>query len=142
MRINWGTKLVFFTLIFMAFIVTLVVIISRQDVPLVEQNYYEKGLEYQHQIDNSQRVDSLFSVLVSPDGLEVMPLETRLQGKYTVFFYRPSDPAMDKEFEDQPVSGKKAVYDLGQLASGKWKVGIYWDEEGKSYRIERELDRP
>ena len=47
MKINWGTKLVFFALLFMTFIVTMVVIISRQDVPLVEEGYYEKGIRYQ-----------------------------------------------------------------------------------------------
>ena len=50
MKINWGTKLVFFALLFMTFIVVLVVRIMRTDMPMVEDDYYEKGLNYQQAI--------------------------------------------------------------------------------------------
>ncbi len=52
MKINWGTKLAFFAILFMVFVVSMVVVISRQDMPLVEDDYYEKGLNYQKEIDN------------------------------------------------------------------------------------------
>jgi hypothetical protein len=47
MKLNWGHKLVFFTILFMLFIITMVVAISRQKVDLVDTNYYEKGIQYQ-----------------------------------------------------------------------------------------------
>ena len=46
MKINWGHKLVFFMVVFMLFIVVLIYHISRQQVDLVDKNYYEKGITH------------------------------------------------------------------------------------------------
>lgn len=141
MKINWGTKLVFFALLFMTFIVTLVVIISREDVSLVTSDYYEKGLQYQSQIDNSLLADSFYSVKLTEAGMEVIPTDKIKDRRYSVFYYRPSDQGLDQEFQDSSMPGKKAVYDLSGLVSGKWTVGIFWNDSGKEYRIERNLER-
>lgn len=56
---NWGTKLIMGMLSFMSFIIVLAVLMfnSKPD-PLVDEDYYEKGLNYDKEIkrlEKSQR---------------------------------------------------------------------------------------
>ena len=52
MKINWGTKLAFFAVLFMGFVVYMVIRISQTDIGLIEEDYYEKGINYQKEIDS------------------------------------------------------------------------------------------
>jgi hypothetical protein len=101
MKINWGTKLAFFAILFMVFVVSMVVVISRQDMPLVEDDYYEKGLNYQKEIDNNANMDSLITMDIvrignGPiEGDISLAIEKKSLGKIEeaeLYFYRPSDP--------------------------------------------------
>ena len=145
MKINWGTKLVFFALVFMVFIVTLVVIISRQDVALVDDNYYEKGLNYQKEIDNNYKVDSTISIEIAVVGEEKM-LFVRKGSEGDILdanikYYRPSNPKLDQQFKTQILSGKRLNYSLKSLEPGMWKVVLFWNEGDKEFKIEKDFER-
>jgi hypothetical protein len=150
MKINWGTKLAFFAILFMVFVVSMVVVISRQDMPLVEDDYYEKGLNYQKEIDNNANMDSLITMDIvrignGPiEGDISLAIEKKSLGKIEeaeLYFYRPSDPNLDhhKKFSLLPES--RMVLPLKDLAAGKWQIELTWMDAGKKYEIKKEFDR-
>ena len=140
MKINWGTKLVFFALLFMIFIIVLVVRIMRTDVPMVEDNYYEKGLNYQEEINNSGHTDTMvqFKVFKDDSGfqqLHVLNVSSNdiPNGKLT--FYRPSNDKEDAEADVSIPSKKVFQFPLHTLNTGKWTLKFTWTSEGKRYKI-------
>lgn len=148
MKINWGTKLGIVAACFMIFVVSMVVVISRQDVPLVEENYYEKGLNYQKEIDNNASVDSTVNILILKEGsyssnpvVEVSKMSAGSIKSADLYFYRPSNPELDKHFTLDLVSGKTASFPLTDLSPGKWKISLNWKEGEKQFKVEKEFDR-
>jgi len=150
MKINWGTKLAFFTILFMVFVITLVTIIMKQNVPLVEDDYYEKGLNYQKEIDNSSNFDSLvvfkISSIVNAEGvpekvLEISNSKEEVLKGVIVNFYRPSNKELDRRFETDLYPGKMEVYPLMPLQTGRWKISMTWMEGEKKFTIEKDFDR-
>lgn len=146
MKINWGTKLVFFALLFMTFIVVLVVRIMRTDMPMVEDNYYEKGLNYQEEIDNSAHTDSMvqFNVFNDDSGyqhLVVLNVSSAdiPDGKLT--FYRPSNKEEDAEAQVFIQSKKVFEFPLHTLKPGKWTLKFTWTRNGNRYKIEKPITR-
>lgn len=142
MKINWGTKLAFFALSFMIFVVTMVVIISKQDVPLVEQNYYEKGLNYQKQIDNNQSLGEQVKIDVDGNNLFIINASPQKIEAGKIDYYRASDPTMDKgEMVKSVINpGDTSVFALPNLEKGKWKVSFSWKWDSKDYLLEKEFD--
>jgi hypothetical protein len=139
MKINWGGKLLIIALMFMLFVVSMVVVISKQDMPLVEQDYYERSLNYQKEIDNHANIDTSVQVNLVSTNLEVSS-STNLSG-VKVKFYRPSNPELDKDFVIDILAGKKEVYDLSHLHSGKWVLSVVWMKADKEFKISKNFER-
>lgn len=61
---NWGTKIIIGMVSFMAFIIVLGILMIRSNPdPLVDEDYYEKGLNYDQEIKRMEKVkqDSIAS---------------------------------------------------------------------------------
>ena len=139
MKINWGGKLLIIALMFMLFVVSMVVVISKQDMPLVEQDYYERSLNYQEEIDNYANIDTSVMVNLMANHLEVSSSNTLLGVK--VKFYRPSNLELDKDFVIDILAGKKEVYDLSDLDLGKWIISVRWMKADKEFKISKNFER-
>ncbi len=140
MKINWGTKLVFFALLFMTFIVTMVVIISRQDVPLVEEGYYEKGIRYQDVINTSNNQDTLTQLELSSDAVRVQNKSTQaIQGQLK--FYRPDDPSQDAKFEVNVEANSEFSFPTQSLKKGKWKLEFSWTRDSINYLVNKDWEQ-
>lgn len=126
-------------ILFMGFVISMVVIISKQDMPLVEQDYYERGLNYQKEIDNNANMDTSLRVNLVGTHLEVVSDENITDVK--VKFYRPSNPDLDKNFTTNLSSGKREVYDLSNLDKGKWIISVVWMKNEKEYKFSRDFER-
>jgi hypothetical protein len=139
MKLNWGGKLFIFALMFMIFVVSMVVVISKQDMPLVEQDYYERGQNYQKEIDNSANMDTTVQMNVVGNTLEVYASASIPDAK--IKFYRPSNSELDKNFSTPLMGGKKEVYDLSNLDKGKWVLSVVWMRADKEYKLTRYFER-
>ena len=58
-KISWGTGIAIGIIVFVVISITMTVIFMTQDVSLVSNNYYEKSLSYQDEIDKQSRTKSL-----------------------------------------------------------------------------------
>lgn len=102
------------------------------DFDLVSEDYYQKGVEYQRQIERRERASEnnlrviwnqtaqgsiTFKFPISSDSAAA-------RGKLT--FFRPSDAALDKIVNINPDSAGLQEISIRRLSKGYWKIKIFW----------------
>ena len=133
-KISWGTGIVIGIVVFVVISITMTVIFMTQDVSLVSDNYYEKSLSYQDEIDKQSRTKSLDEqVKINYNG-EVINiafpstyLNKEIPGE--IFFYRPSDPKLDFKLPLQLVEGNQII-PVSRLEKGFWRIKLNWTMDG------------
>ncbi len=140
MKINWGTKLMFFAACFMGFVVFMVIRISQTDVPLVEEGYYEKGIKYQEEINISGNTDNFTALNFENSKINVVNMEDSTTVKGTLKLYKPNNPKLDKEFaiDLNPLSIFEV--DMNSYEKGKWKLSLNWTRNNTQYATEKEIE--
>ncbi|MFA9214144.1 MAG: FixH family protein [Candidatus Methylacidiphilales bacterium] len=144
MKITWGTKLVALTVLFMCFIVFMVIKMVNQDVALIENDYYEKGENYQATIDENKGADSLILFeIINVNSQTVLRIENRahrtisnaqLSLKYL------ANKTKDKTFEVQIGDSIPTNIDISNFEKGNWVGNLNWtDNSGKHY-LEKNFD--
>ena len=141
---NWGYKILLVYGIFIAGIVSLVILSSRQNRDLVAQDYYEKELKFQDKIDQTENAASLssrFEVTQQKDTLKIgLPQEMKGHTvKAQIFFYSPSDKSNDihRVFES---NNAELFLIIPPASKGFYKVKVEWLCEGKVYYDERKIE--
>ncbi len=128
-------------MVFIAIIITMVVISMKQDVGLVSEDYYKQEIAYQDQIDRIKRTKSLE---VPPELgidrefglLEVkVPQEAIQQGE--VWLFRPSDDSKDRVFK-LPNSGLIQI-PIHDFSAGRWQVKVQWTHDDLEYYTEENI---
>jgi len=143
-RINWGTGILITIIIFMSITVLTGVYLMNQDVQLVTDNYYEKDLKYQNQIDKLNRTvaleekveikfDGLNVELIFPASFEV----DKISGE--VYFYRPSDGKKDFTIPLTLNSEARQIIPVTRIDKGFWRIKLSWTSDGIEYYNERAI---
>lgn len=142
-KISWGTGIVIGIIVFIVISITMTVIFMTQDVSLVSDNYYEKSLSYQEEIDKQSRTKSLDEqVKINFNGeliTVLVPLDyinKDISGE--IFFYRPSNPKLDFALPLQLVEGSQIV-PVERLEKGFWRIKLNWMMDGNGYYNERAI---
>lgn len=142
MKISWGVGIAVLYIGFMVVVLGTVAFSTTQDVNLVTEDYYEKELEYQNQLDKMNRANAL------PEKLEVKIVDNNIQIKYpsmfspefltgTILFYRPTSGEEDFELPVQPdVHGVQTVL-TEKMSKGVWKVKVDWKASASEYFNEK-----
>ena len=138
MKINWGTGIAIFLAIYMAGIIGMVIFSFQKEVNLVTEDYYQKELEYEDQIQRMNNANKLKNqpTLELSRAAEAILLTFPLSltpGEGTVLFYRPSDFTKDKKYKLKLDQENKQIFDFADMATGLWKVKLLWEEGEKSY---------
>lgn len=114
----------------------------NQKVDLVTDNYYEKTLVYQNQIDEAERTKEINK------EIELEYLNNQLKFTFPVsvignmkdgeiYFYRPSDSNKDFKTTFQLNENGESLLDASKIQKGYWKVQLKWMMSGESYSVER-----
>jgi len=116
----------------------MVVFFMNQKVDVVTENYYEKELKYQEQIDKIARTKALKDTLnIENTGKELIVkfpnVPDKAKGKDFIHLYRPSDQSMDVKIPIITDSTNSQVVSTKRLQKGYWKVQINWTSGGKEY---------
>jgi len=142
-RINWGTGILIGIIIFVVLSVTMTVIFMTQDVSLVSDQYYEKSLSYQEEIDKQNRTKSLneqvqinFNGEVISISLPSAYLDKKISGE--IYFYRPSNPSLDFVLPLQLVEGNQNI-PVNRLEKGFWRLKLNWMMDGNGYYNEKAI---
>ncbi len=146
MKINWGTGIVIGIGLFMAFILYFVIRISTEkkyDYDLVTEEYYQKEMVYQTEIDaerNSHSLDGRIAgektengwMLTFPKNIDY----TKIEG--TVFLYRPSNKNLDFQLPLK-LSNPNLLIPDERLVPGRWNTIVQWKYEGTDYLYKNEI---
>lgn len=133
---NWGKGIIIGMGLFMSFIITLVVIMMRQDIDLVQEDYYQKELEYNKQYEAESNYmsakDSIWMEL-SSDNLYLHFPEVFQTGKTSVQLIRPNDKSMDLVLSLEALETVKIP--LKGMAKGNFNCKVSGVHQGKPYEM-------
>lgn len=140
---NWGTKLVIAMAAFMLMILTFVAFMVRQEVSLVEKDYYPKGQAYQEMIEKTQNTIPYASeIVVSYDENFVFvtfPSFFRpgaVKGEVH-FYHRVSDV---NDFFSDLILDENGVFSYPvQRLRGRYIIKLDWEQDGIEYYTEKNL---
>lgn len=142
-KFSWGTGITIGIIVFVVISVTMAIIFMTQDVNLVSDNYYEKSLVYQEEIDKQTRTKILNEQVKIRFNGEVVNLlfpseylEKKISGE--IFFYRPSNPKLDFVLQIQLINGNQII-PVQRLAKGFWRIKLNWVMDGNGYYNERAI---
>lgn len=136
---NWGTKLVLGMGLFMAFIITLVVLMVRSDSDdLVDKNYYQKGIEYDKEFARKSQLqqDHAEPEIVVGDSLKVV---FKKPATGTIRFQHASKNTNDFILNVETSGNNEFVFPLNETSKGHWKLILEWKSEGKEYLFEKNI---
>ena len=134
---NWGYKITGLYTGFVLMILTLVTMSMKQDVDLVTPDYYKQEIEFQEKIDKISRMNQLKQKpewKIIPGTVEItFPKEQAHDIKGSIYFYRPSDKSLDRQFEIKPDQGGKQMINTQNFAGGLYKLEIDWESGEWTY---------
>lgn len=147
MKFNWGTGIVLAFIAFISFIMYFVINMStnkKYDHDLVTEQYYNKELKFQEDINKSKNARNLVTNITwrkTEEGLEItFPPEmkfNKIKGK--VFLYRPSNKQLDYETEISLSSHNLLIPDQ-RLVGGRWNIYIDWKYDNTAYLYNKKIE--
>ncbi len=142
MKLDWGQSIAIFYGLFMVIMISMVIMASRNQADLVQDNYYQKDLEYESfrkRRQNAAVLPDQVAIEVSKQQLQVRFPENMHGIKGTLTLYRPSDRSLDRELPIDISEGNTMVIDIKKLPGGLWRIMIDWEQAGKEYYQEEIL---
>lgn len=139
---SWGKGIILVFTVFMIGIGVMVYKSMTKNIDLVSNNYYEKELKYQDQINKINNTKSLAQgVKIETNSGAVIITYPGNSGKVTgeVSFYKPSDAKNDFKINVASGSDLKQIISTEKLTKGLWKVQVNWAMDGKEYFNEEKV---
>lgn len=139
---SWGTKIVITFVVFISGMLGMVLFVAGLQMDLVENNYYEKEIKYQDEIDILTQTGELDTPLkIKYNGKEISFVfpEQRTMPTGEIHFYRPSDAAKDFKISLGVNENRIQNVDTGNLSSGLWKVNVTWYADNRKFLKEESI---
>jgi len=143
-KFNWGTGIVIAFIVMVSAMLFLVSIALRQNDDLVEDDYYQKSINYQQHIDhaqnNAQLVEKIKTDYQNASLILTYPKLTDYQNySGEIHFYSPVEAKRDVKIEIQADSNYTQMIDLSSLQKGRYTIKIDWKAGNTSYYQQDEL---
>lgn len=138
MKIHWGHKLIIVFLLFAGFIIYIFSQAMGDKYEMVTQNYYEKEMEYEKEVNQNARADKKgysLGIIQDEKFLFVQLDGVKSQVKGEMFWYKPDDGTKDMNLEFVSDSSGKAVYPIEKFEKGMYQVRLTWQEDGKTLAL-------
>lgn len=141
---SWGLKITFLYCGFVALILTLVVLSSRQHFDLVSKDYYADEIAYQKVIDADKNSTTLSSAIVATVLGEnvIITFPAELNNKSLsgiIHFYSPVNAAWDRELPLN-ISNNQMVVPRAQLHNTGYIMKISFSDGDQKYYQETEVN--
>lgn len=142
MKIGWGTGIAITYTSFVILLVGFVIYLkSSERSQLVHEDYYERGLEYEDQLNKKRHSASLqdqLQIVYSKEDEEVTFAFPK-PAAGTIFFYRPSSVSMDRQYEIATNQQKTQAIAVQNLQPGLWKIQVDWQSGKVGYFDEKTI---
>ena len=147
MKFTWGTGIFLFYTLFAATLFFAVYKSTQYDNSLVVENYYEEDLNYQSRYDQIQNSRSLEAGLVihldrkeKVISLDFPKDKKGISGE--ILLYRANNKKLDQHIPIQLDAENKMLIPTDKILTGRWKLEVEWETDGKSYFDKRVLNIP
>lgn len=145
MSFNWGKKILFLYLGFVALIVTLVWKSSQVKLNLVSEDYYEQEVSFQKRLDAQAATATLDMkpvMSVTPEAIMIFfpPNFSGKAIKADLQLYNPAGSALDKSFANLQAEDGKLRIDRKGLPAAHYTGKLTWKCDGKTYYQEAPLN--
>ncbi|MET3113742.1 hypothetical protein AAKU52_001471 [Pedobacter sp. CG_S7] len=137
---NWGTKLIIGMLSFMTFIIVLAVLMMRSsDDALVDNDYYEKGINYDKDYTKKENVkkDHATPEVSIVNNTFIIIFSQAAEG--TVKLIRTADKKLDETMVLKTDTANQFKIPMDGKATGLWKLQLDWKSMGTPYLYEKEV---
>ncbi len=146
MKFNWGTGILIFLILFLMAAGVFITFAMRQEVNLVHDDYYERGVDYGDQMKAEARsavladsIQSYFenqSLVVDFSHLELMKIDSG-----SILLYRPSSKSLDLKMPLDYSTGFMSI-PRDELIRGRYILKLNWYSEGLKYEVDKAVQIP
>jgi hypothetical protein len=137
---NWGKGIIIGMALFMGFILTMVVIMMRQKIDLVEEDYYKRELNYEDQLAAQKMYGTSIekiSVTSKKNSLHVyFPAEFQ-KNDVIITLRRPNDKSKDLVLTIKPM--EEVIIPTDTFPKGLFTVTISGSIHGKPYEMSEQV---
>jgi nitrogen fixation protein FixH len=134
---------------FVVFVLAMVMYASIQNVELVENRPYEKGLAYQDRIDRLNRTAALDSSVTFEPRMASQTLLVRFPGlaagvqvQGELRLLRPSNEHLDQHWALTLDPARSQEISIAGLARGLWRIEVDWTVDSAAYFYQSKLVIP
>lgn len=140
MKISWGKGIVIAMSLFIGFIVSLSVILMTRQIDLDSEDYYNKEINYQeeiNQLNNMKKLAVSPEVVVKNNMLNIL-LPDKLPIEHAeIVLSRPDNSNLDQKF---PIEGTRFFsIPLEKLVKGKYNYELKFEANKTSYLRKGEI---
>lgn len=146
MKFNWGTGILIFLILFLLACGLFIGFAMRQEVSLVHEDYYEKGVDHTQHMNVEARSAQYLNAVGTQlnNGALQIDIERSLAAKMdSAHFelYRPSDSKRDirRSFD---AAESPLIIPGKELIPGRYILKIYWSWDGLNYEIDQTIFIP
>ena len=144
MKFNWGTGILIFLITFIAAAAGFIFFAMRQEVNLVHEDYYERGVDHSMQMEVDARS------LAFRDSIRASQEEGSLMVHFTPFLaasidsgyillYRPSDNRLDINLPLN-MAGNAFSIPKTDLITGRYILKLEWYSGGFEYNVDKAVE--
>jgi hypothetical protein len=145
MKLNWGSGIAIFYSLFVVVMITMVVKSTQNKVHMVQDNYYEKDLNYEEfrqKRQNGMAYQSLLDINYNQSDSKILISfpEQLADAKGELKLFRPSNQFLDINYPIQLDSNGQMYIQLkDNMVRGKWRVMLDWQFAGTDYYNEETI---
>ena len=142
MKFNWGTGIFIFLILFVSLGIAFMVFAFNQEISLVHENYYEKGLNFDEEIAIKNRSVNYINLVnvETQNNLINISFDSSIKNSCTdikVHFYSPAEHNNDYKAIFNNLSNGISI-DKSNINNGRYIVNIYWTMNNEVYKVEKE----
>jgi len=133
MKFNWGTGIFIFMALFLTAAAVFIVFAYRQNIDLVHDDYYERGVDHTNQMEIDARSAKDEALVIGFSKLLEMPVDSA-----NLLLYRPSDSKLDI---DLPLDVSQSSWAVSRedLSSGRYILDLTWYSGGLQYEVRKDV---
>jgi nitrogen fixation protein FixH len=139
---NWGTKIVLGMVVFMLFIIGMVVYMFKvhDNDSLVEEDYYEKGLNYNQEYKAKENVLNEGAEPVIKINEHQIIIQLKDSASYELKMMRPVKAAEDIKSKGNTIGTTNLILvERANMHRGLWILELKWMSNNKEYQFNKNI---
>ena len=142
MKLNWGHYIAIALGCFMTFILTLLFTAGDSGHAMVTEDYYEKELTFQNEIDAEKRalaLDEKPNLRLQANGMVLEFPETITDAEGTIYLMRNNDETKDVLLPIKLNHKNEMLISSVDLIDGEYELFLKWKSQNKEYMIKKSI---